>query len=73
MKRFLVGVVLTAMVVATGCIDTSTVIVLNEDGSGSIVETTYMSAQASAMMSGMMPVTSQAATKVMRTRVGSQS
>ena len=37
----------------SGCIDSTTMVILNKDGSGNIIETTYMSAQAAGMMGGM--------------------
>ncbi len=54
MRRFLVCMGIAGLLAAGGCIDTTTMVFLNSDGSGHIVETTLMSGQAAAMMGGMM-------------------
>ena len=54
MKKIVLGLFLSAWIfLAAGCIDHSTLISLERDGSGQIVQTTYMSAMAASMMAGM--------------------
>ena len=54
MKKIVLGLFLSAWIIlAAGCIDHSTLISLERDGSGQIVQTTYMSAMAASMMAGM--------------------
>ncbi len=54
MNKIVWAVFLSAwLCLATGCIDHSTLISLERDGSGQIVQTTYMSAMAASMMAGM--------------------
>jgi len=54
MKRGVIVAMLAGVLAVTGCVDTTTVVELNADGSGRIVETAYMSAAALGMMGGMM-------------------
>lgn len=51
MKKLFIAAAVAALA-ATGCVDTTTTLSLNRDGSGQIIETTYLSAQTSAMLAG---------------------
>lgn len=50
MRNVMKVLAVAAVVTACGCIDATTLVKVNKDGSGQIVETIYMSAQMSAMM-----------------------
>ena len=54
MKKLMSCLALAGLLATTGCIDNSVLVALNRDGSGYVIETTYMSAAAMEMMSGMM-------------------
>ena len=53
MKKMFLIVLVAAALMTAGCIDSTVMVSLNEDGSGQIIETTYMSAQVMGMMVGM--------------------
>jgi hypothetical protein len=53
MRVLAVMAVIIGLLATSGCIDETTTIVLNKDGSGTIYKTTYMSAAAMGMMGGM--------------------
>lgn len=54
MKKLFLLALTAAVLATTGCIDTTTMVSVNRDGSGHVAEITYMSAQALGMMGGMM-------------------
>jgi len=53
-KRFWILGFLSILILITGCIDSTTVISIGKDGSGTLTETVYLNQSVKAMMEGMM-------------------
>ena len=54
MRKVVLSMVMAGMLATSGCIDSTSIVELQADGSGRVVETVYMSAAAMGMMGGMM-------------------
>jgi hypothetical protein len=52
-KKMLLGSGLFSAILVSGCIDTKTEVTVKKDGTGTVVETTYLSLAAAEMMQGM--------------------
>ena len=54
MRKIALSMLMAGMLATFGCVDATSVVELQPDGSGRIVETVYLSAAAMGMMGGMM-------------------